>query len=247
MAPLPLLSPQQVLERAPLRMQLQLQAWCTQWPMPAPWANWRRAAAMRSVVVTRRPFVLNYIACNWRPSTGERAWCTAWWSTSPLTCQDPKTLGSGAAAAPMWNSERSSLGISWMPERPTRTSMPEWGCIIIELADRWVEVRGYKYMCVCLRVSVCLVFRSLHHLLYLYFFLATATLATFSLRKILISFTHLCQTHSKWLFTLPQCQNGDSLLIKLLEQFGTFFLNLKGPFYTSSSIYLSGGALLLSL
>lgn len=143
----PVLLAPQASERVPLPMPSQQQAWCTQWPTPAPWANWRRAAVTKSGEGTRRPFALNCTVYNWRPSTGGRVWYMASWSTSLLTFRDPKTPGSGAAAALMWNLARSSQGTFWMPEKPTGTSMPVWGCITIELGDRWVEtemeVRAY--------------------------------------------------------------------------------------------------------
>lgn len=134
----------QVLERVPLHMPLQQQVWCMQWPMPAPWANWRHVAVMRSGAATRRPSAPNCTACSWRPSTGGRAWYMASWSTSPPTCRDPRTPGSGAAAVLMWNSERSSHGTSWMPVRPTKTSTPVWGSTIIELGDRWVTIERMR-------------------------------------------------------------------------------------------------------
>lgn len=140
-------------------MPSQQQAWCTQWPTPAPWANWRRAAVTKSGEGTRRPFALNCTVYNWRPSTGGRVWCMASWSTSLLTFRDPKTPGSGAAAALMWNLARSSQGTFWMPEKPTGTSMPVWGCITIELGDRWVEmemeVRAYGCSHMYLFLYVC--------------------------------------------------------------------------------------------
>lgn len=129
----------QVFERVPLRMPLQQREWCTRWPTPAPWANWKHVAVTRSDEGTRRLSVSNSTACKSRPSSEGRVWCTVLWSTSRLTCQGPKTHGSGAAAALTWNLERSSHGISWMPVRPTKTSTLVWGCIIIKLGDRWVK------------------------------------------------------------------------------------------------------------
>ena len=75
-----------------------------------------------------------------------RAWCTASWSTSPPTCPDPRTPGSGAAAAPMWSLGRSSRRTSWTPGRPTRTSTHAWGCTITELGDRWAFLLVWLFL-----------------------------------------------------------------------------------------------------
>lgn len=119
-------------------MPLQQPVWCTQWPMRAPWANWRLAAAMRSGVGTRKPSESNSTVCNWRPFTAGRVWYMASWSTSLLTSRDHRTPGSGVAAALMWSLEKSSPGTSLMPVKPTGTSTPGWGCITIEWGGRWV-------------------------------------------------------------------------------------------------------------
>lgn len=127
----------QVSERVLLLMPLQQPVWCTQWPMRAPWANWRLAAAMRSGAGMRKPSESNSTVCNWRPFTAGRVWYMASWSTSLLTSRDHRTPGNGVAAALMWNLEKSSPGTSLMPVKPTGTSTPGWGCITIEWGGRW--------------------------------------------------------------------------------------------------------------
>lgn len=130
----------QVFERVPLHMRSQQLGWCTRWPMPAPWENWKHAAVMRSGAGTRRHFDSSSAAYSWRPSREGKGWFTVWWSTTPLSSPDcSQTPGSGVAAALMWNSGKSSQGTSWMPAKPTETSMQEWGCIIIKLGGRWVS------------------------------------------------------------------------------------------------------------